>query len=512
MLNKQHALHCLTVLKQNDLGLFPTDKGLGLTVFKVSEFNRLTRVHIDNSNAFETLHLAQSLTPLATHVTYITREAKKSVSSLLERCQSLGFLDQRSKDRFLKDFPSGLPWFEILLKIHKPTVESRPIMRGFNAPCTSLFQVLNVKLGEIWCAYKLRFPDRVIAVRDSLEVIQRLSLLRKQLGSFQSESSCRKYWLITLDIKALYPSMRWEVILQALRCIARLAGLDSTSILLICEIEKYILQNNYMLVNSGEDFRIIRQLSGSITGSNHAVKEADIYLGFYEHLNHFPHTSILTRYRYVDDILAIVYGTEVQMREAVAWLMSVYGPELSLTHSFSETSQPFLDISVHLDRSLDSQSLIKTEPLRKPLKDRLLLHWKSNHPRSVFKGVIIGETIRRLRLSSSRSVFRESLSLFHRMLFRSGWDRRFVLTTKCPSWKDRTQYLSRKIPEPRDKVKVVYLPLTFSDHYALEQNTRKLSVLLSTFTPEQFKVSVACKVTRRLSALFVSRPKKKQRR
>lgn len=89
----------------------------------------------------------------------------------------MGLISSSVYEKAINSFPSALAVFEILLKIHKPNIASRPIARLFNSPCSLLYIILNTELGEIWRAYKSKFKSRVISIRDSLEAVHFLENL-----------------------------------------------------------------------------------------------------------------------------------------------------------------------------------------------------------------------------------------------------------------------------------------------------------------------------------------------
>ena len=115
---------------------------------------------------------------------------------------------------------------------------------------------------------------------------------------------------VMLDIKQLYPCMRCCKILAKIRRVAGLVGYkEQRARALIVEIERCILGNTFMLVETATGWSLIHQQEGSISGSNHAVTEANIYMQDYEHKLYEKLPSALLDYLwFVDDDFAVMTG------------------------------------------------------------------------------------------------------------------------------------------------------------------------------------------------------------
>lgn len=273
----------------------------------------------------------------------------------------------------------------------------------------------------------------------------------------------------------------------------------------LCLVQQFILHNNIVKVEINGSWKILKQQSGSITGSNHAVHEANIYLSFSEHLSPFLPDFVELDVRFVDDRLLITVSTESEARGVIERVRKTYGDEISLTATLSKDFANYLDI--HLTRSKSFNKLVDFCPYFKPQKKRISLDWESAHPRSMYTGVIKGESVRLLRLSSQRVSFENARQRFLNMLVKQGWDRKFVFCQNTVSWEERAVYLTRKrdreIPEGKEKEnKRVFFPLTFSPDPALVKKRKELQDIIRGNCPEKTVIRFADRISNRLSTVL----------
>lgn len=126
----------------------------------------------------------------------------------------------------------------------------------------------------------------------------------------------------------------------------------------------------------------------------------------------------------------------------------------------------------------------------------------------MFKGIIKGESVRRLRLSSSQEIFNESINHFHSFLIDSGWNRTFVKSVRIPDWNDRLLLLNKEAASPcASQGKQVFFPLSFSPLNKEGDITTEVLALCKAFGPKRTKISRATKVSSRLRSLIAKSKK-----
>jgi len=389
----------------------------------------------------------------------------------------------------------------------------RPVCRAHNAPLRELSLLLNTHLTRLHEQYRQQYPERVYLVRDSLEAVSRLLSIKRP-----KMSHGEKIWFIMLDVKQLYPSMRWDKIEEKVRTIAELVQYEEAQIReLLVSMERCILESNYMLVETREGWSLIQQKEGSITGSHHAVAEANLYMQHSEHLLHEKVPQRLLDYlRYVDDDFAILVGTRQHAEEFVTVMREGHGEELELTAEISDKKGIFLDIEVTVSK--DPSRFLETAPYRKPLKRKEVnLHWDSTLPRSVFFAVYRSQIIRFLRLTSTKAVFQRWKTRFTEGLKRQGWGARQVnkMAAKSPTWQQREQYMNRRekaaqeSPSRREKVNQEnprrFVPVTFSKDPQLRELSTKFFDLCRRHGPTSPEVCRANAAQTRLKTLLKQR-------
>ena len=88
--------------------------------------------------------------------------------------------------------------------------------------------------------------------------------------------------------------------------------------------------------------------------------------------------------RFIDDMLALLEGTQEEAENFVKWLNTLW-PGLQFTYEWSNKEITFLDVRLVLE-----EGVLETDRHIKPTNPQLFLHFTSNHPSSVFKAIVYG--------------------------------------------------------------------------------------------------------------------------
>ena len=219
---------------------------------------------------------------------------------------------------------------------------------------------------------------------------------------------------LTADIEAMYPNMPMDQceigIREYLDGRPPKAGKPSTDNVIKC---LKICQQNNIFEFMG---KLYRQTKGSAIGQKQAPAVACLGAGILERkalstprslVYNQPSGRILSKdandpafwsvrdlvdwyKRFIDDILCLFNGSEAQ----AAWLINIFNQicpgQVRFTYEFSEYSTIFLNLKLILNRDADK---IDIDYYVKPTNNQLFLHFRSCHPKHVFKAIVFNQAL-----------------------------------------------------------------------------------------------------------------------
>ena len=170
----------------------------------------------------------------------------------------------------------------------------------------------------------------------------------------------------------------------------------------LCE---FILKDNFFTFA----VRIYRQRSGVAMGTRCAPNFTNLFMALLnEDLLQAGYAAGRTTpaiwLRCIDDILLVLEEDEQCLREFVARLKR-FNADIQFTLDLSEHRITLLDLAIRKGEKFSRLSLLDFEPHRKSYHRNSYLRFDSCHPRSTFKSVVRGETIRLLRNSSNITTY-----------------------------------------------------------------------------------------------------------
>ena len=248
--------------------------------------------------------------------------------------------------------------------------------------CDYLVFILNPGM-QMECSY-------IKGTKDFLQWIEKLKEWYPELPPL--------YGILTIDYIAMYPSMPDNLVLPAVKeyLDSRLTKKPSTeSTMKLLEITR---KYNYFEFRN----KIYKQNGGTSTGKKHApdvcclgagkLEEDVIYPSKkFKHLAVNDESSLDDKERFykrfIDDMIAATVGTQVQIKEYVGWMNTIW-PGLKFTFDWSKKEITFLDVKLIMEKGK-----LETDKYIKPTNPQLYLHYNSNHPKSVFKAIVYGQAI-----------------------------------------------------------------------------------------------------------------------
>jgi hypothetical protein len=314
-------------------------------------------------------------------------------------CESEGFLlTSPRRTRYsklakflLKEHPdlggkSSLPLgkFYLRMKVHKPGGKGRPIVcsRGTVTYNTSVY---------LDSYFKTAAMSGPAFVRDSGDVVLHME-------DMEFPDTCV---FLYFDVESLYPSIRIEDALIALKW--KLEQLDTSDreITRLLEMTEWVLTNNYIEFG----YTTWRQITGLAMGTPVAPSIANIFLEFLESKIEARATELFGRYqrplyfkRFLDDGAAIF-----ETAQAAEEFSTVYGsifPNIKITKVVSNESMIFLDMEIYKGKRFQETGRLDIRLFQKPSNQYLYLPKTSFHSPGVFRSIVVGE-IRRYRLLST---------------------------------------------------------------------------------------------------------------
>ena len=243
----------------------------------------------------------------------------------------------------------------------------------------------------------------------------------------QEHWDLNKAILFSIDVKALYPSVKLEYLKKALtESFKEWTDWSHTNITILVNIIMYTLENQQIYWNG--DFYKLNQ--GIPTGAKHCVPLANILLTFIirelmkedEMFASMVKENIKIWKRFIDDVLGMFLGRERAFKNYLKKLVNKfkkYGLEL--------TSEQSRDKIVTLDLEIYKQNnILHTREHRKETAANVYLRYTSAHPKFTFKGIVRSQMYRLRRLCSKDDDFRAAIENLKVRCSNAGYDKEMV--------------------------------------------------------------------------------------
>ena len=188
-----------------------------------------------------------------------------------------------------------------------------------------------------------------------------------------------------------------------------------------------------------------RQKHGTAMGTSLAPPFAILYMASLEEPFIQSRTLKPLLYkRYIDDVFMIWQHGIEELRLFIRDFNQLR-PRIQLTFESSSTEINFLDTTVYKGSRHSNKGYLDIKPYFKSTNSMNYLHFSSTHPRSVFKGIVVGETTRFLRNSSNATTFENTIAKFKQALKLRGYPHNFVdKHIRNVNFVDRTSLLMNK--------------------------------------------------------------------
>ena len=341
---------------------------------------------------------------------------------------------------------TGIPY--PLFKIHKLEAEqirdkkippSRLVHALTQSPTTRLEKYIAHHFGQVSRNYAN--DEYIKDTSDFLRQIKDLVLDEKDL-------------LFTMDVKALYPSMRQDIVRQSVD-----AALEEDTTLAPNIKSGMMTSIDFCLQNSTLEYRgeFFKAIKGVPTGGSISRPLADTFLKYLkiflkQNIEDWDLVIKLWK-RYIDDIFGLWAGTVTEFYDFVKTLNSkaaTYGIEFT-GEVGKELS--FLDVLVKIRQTENGTFVIATSLYQKPTDNRSFLQRNSYHPPHVFKSVPYSQLLRAKTICSDETAFKEAAKDIILDLKKSGYEEQELETVlEKVNLVDRNERLKikRKFVEKED--------------------------------------------------------------
>ena len=366
---------------REDVIVLPADKGRAVVVMDLDDYRAKLRFLIDEGPyaTVKTDPGARYRRELHRKLSEVLRDGRLDRAGLLRLCPT----------HYQTPHIFGLP------KIHKPQCPLRPIVSMRD----TLFAPLSRLLADILRPY---VSSARSYIKNSFDLVDKLR--NSDLGSGQ---------FITLDVESLFTKVPLQETLSVFHdLLTRDDNLEARTFLSVAEIlelSRIVLTSSYFIHFDG----IFVQSDGVAMGSSLGPVAACIFMNFFEELAMTQALSCGVScpslwLRYVDDVIIFwphdddfgsFYNFLNQLRPSIR-----FNVEREVEKSFA-----FLDINV----SRGPTGVLCFSVFRKPTHTDSYLHRDSNHPTSVFKGIVSCLATRARRLCSSSQLDAELDHLSH---------------------------------------------------------------------------------------------------
>ncbi len=254
--------------------------------------------------------------------------------------------------------------------------------------------------------------------------------------------------LVTLDVKALYPSIPQVMGLYAVgRALKkhRPNRLAQPSNSRICKLLQHVLEMNNFVFNG----KMFRQVRGTAMGTKCAPAFANIYMNRIEEKYVYTNRiQPLIWYRFIDDIFSVFTCSREEVQSFIDDLNERTG--LEFTATISDTKVDFLDTTVKIDDNRKLYTTLYTKPT--DTHDYLL--YSSAHPKHCKNATPFSQLLRVRKICKHDTDFLVNAEMvlgnFHRRGYpletlKTAWnavkglDRNLLLVEKPPSTQTPTE-------------------------------------------------------------------------
>ena len=338
-------------------------------------------------------------------------ETAEKITEILKEMNTKELISNKQL-MYLKPPPNPRPRrFYTLPKIHKPIQSwTKPQKIPPGRPIISNCKSETEKVAEYIDAYlktkSTQHPAYIKNTQDFVSKIKNITIPPNAL-------------LVTLDVESMYTNINN---IDGIKAVDEIFDDEKESELYpyIRKLLQITLENNDFEFN-GDTYL---QRSGVSMGIRFAPSFADIFMAKWEH-DAFEKSPDKPHFycRFLDDIFMIWTHSIDKLNKLLA-ILNNHHPSIKLKATIHETEVDFLDTTIYKPNP-DSTRLF-TKVYFKPTDTHALLHKKSFHPKSTFKGIVKSQIIRFKSICSTNADFNHSWNTLYKALRKRNYSKRWL--------------------------------------------------------------------------------------
>ena len=303
---------------REDIVIKPADKGGRVVVWNTDRYIEEGLSQLENNDVFYKKRVRDP-----------TKEFNKVIINAVKEEIGKEHLPDNA-DKLFSNHPRT-PVFYMLPKIHKPSNPGRPIVSAVSCPSSQIATFLDSILTPI-------VHSLPTFVRDSSDALRIFDQFR-----FTGDNR----YLFTMDVKSLYTVIPNADGLNALKHFLEQRSTNDPPTSTLIRLAELVLTTN----GFSFDQQFYVQVGGVAMGSKLGPSYACLFVGYQEHLisqqYHGPFPHLIKRY-----IDYIIGATSLPCKELEEFIdfVSNFHPALKFTIDITETTIPFLDITLSINQ------------------------------------------------------------------------------------------------------------------------------------------------------------------
>ncbi|XP_072438985.1 uncharacterized protein [Chiloscyllium punctatum] len=350
-----------------NLTIKPADKGGAVVVWRTDLYTAEAKRQLEDTSSYCSL----DHDPTPHHQTIISQTIQNLITS--------GDLPPTASNLIVREPRTAR--FYLLPKIHKPDHPGRPIVSACSCPT----ELISTYLDTVLSPLVQELPTYVRDTTHALHLLQDFRFPGPQRLIF------------TMDIQSLYTSIRHDQGLQALRFfLSRRPQQYPSTDTLIRLAELVLTLNNFSFESSH-----FLQTKGVAMGTRMGPSYACLFVGYVEQLifRNYTGTTPHLFLRYIDDCIGATSCSREEVEQFINFT-NIFHPDLKFTWTISDTSLPFLDLSISI-----SDDRLNTDIFYKPTDSHSYLDYTSSHPISCKNAIPYSQFLRLRRICSQEDQF-----------------------------------------------------------------------------------------------------------
>lgn len=371
-------------LKENDAILTKADKGNSIVIIKKNDYQHKVSTFLEKGK-FKLL----TKDPTETFT--------KTTNSTISKCKSV-----TQKDKISLKMPNPKsPTLRAQPKTHKQDIPIRPIVNFRQAPTYNLCKYLHSKI-----KHNINL-NNTVNVSNTYELIDKIKDINIPQNSL----------FLSFDVNDMYTNIPIDETIEILeQQLIDHGTLTRPQINDVIKLTKVTINQNYFQYNNS--FYI--QEDGLPMGSPLSGLLADIYMNNLETTKILNETNpykskLLYWYRYVDDILCLFEGTQIEAEELHKHINSL-SSQIKFSKEIQNSQINFLDITILKERHMH-----KFKIYRKPTTTDIIIPSNSNHPWQHKLSTFHSMTHRLVNIPMSNQDFEKEKNIILYLALKNGY-------------------------------------------------------------------------------------------